>query len=188
MKVAPLNPSPPDLTAIFHFRAISARIGTAGQPTAAQFALIREAGYDVVINLALPTSDNALADEGSLVAGLGMTYVHIPVNFSQPTAADFEAFAGVLDAFRSRRVFVHCAMNMRVSAFVFVYRVLRGEATRTEAWHDLKAIWEPDPTWARFIEERLSAGGDASPGAESNPPQALTCGGHRECWGPCVNS
>jgi protein tyrosine phosphatase (PTP) superfamily phosphohydrolase (DUF442 family) len=169
MKAAPLNPSPPDLTGILHFRAISARIGTAGQPTAAQFALIREAGYDIVINLALPTSDNALADEGSLVAGLGMTYVHIPVNFTRPTAGDFEAFAGVLDAFRSRRVFVHCAMNMRVSAFVFVYRVLRGEATR-------------------FIEERLSAGGDASPGAESNPPQALTCGGHRECWWPCVNS
>ena len=161
-----------DLTGIFHFRAISARIGTAGQPTAAQFALIREAGYDIVINLALPTSDNALADEGSLVAGLGMTYVHIPVDFSQPTAADFDAFAGVLDAFRSRRVFVHCAMNMRVSAFVFVYRVLRGEATRTEAWHDLKAIWEPDETWARFIEERLSAGGETSRAPLPMAPEA----------------
>jgi protein tyrosine phosphatase (PTP) superfamily phosphohydrolase (DUF442 family) len=134
--------------------------------------MIREAGYDVVINLALPTSDNALADEGSLVAGLGMTYVNIPVDFSQPTAADFDAFAGVLDAFRSRRVFVHCAMNMRVSAFVFVYRVLRGEATRAEAWHDLKAIWEPDPTWARFIEERLSAGGENSRAPAPMEPEA----------------
>ena len=153
---------PPDLTIILHFRAISPRLGTAGQPTAAQFAMIRQAGYDVVVNLALPTSDNALANEGGLVAGLGMAYVHIPVDFGQPTAQDFDAFAGVLDAFRNRRVFVHCAMNMRVSAFVFVYRVLRSEATRAEAWHDLKAIWEPDPTWARFIEERLSADGDAS--------------------------
>lgn len=152
----------PHLSGIFNYHEVSASLGTAGQPTAAQFALIREAGYDVVINLALPTSDNALADEGSLVAGLGMTYVHIPVDFSQPTAADFDAFAGVLDAFRSRRVFVHCAMNMRVSAFVFVYRVLRGEATRAEAWHDLKAIWEPDEVWARFIEERLSAGEEPS--------------------------
>jgi protein tyrosine phosphatase (PTP) superfamily phosphohydrolase (DUF442 family) len=153
---------PPDLTGILHFRAISPRLGTAGQPTAAQFAMIREAGYEVVVNLALPTSDNALVNEGSLVTGLGMAYVHIPVDFARPTAADFEAFAGVLDAFRSRRIFVHCAMNMRVSAFVFLYRVLRGEATRGEAWHDLKAIWEPDPTWARFIEELLSAGGDTS--------------------------
>ena len=61
---------PPDLTIILHFRAISPRLGTAGQPTAAQFAMIRQAGYDVVVNLALPTSDNALANEGGLVAGL----------------------------------------------------------------------------------------------------------------------
>jgi hypothetical protein len=84
------------------------------------------------------------------------------VNFTRPTAQDFDAFAGVLDAFKSRRVFVHCAMNMRVSAFVFLYRVLRGDTTRAEAWHDLKTIWEPDETWARFIEERLSAGGEPS--------------------------
>lgn len=149
------------LSSILHFRKISERLGTAGQPTADQFAMIREAGYEVVINLALTTSDNALANEGSLVADLKMAYVHIPVDFARPTAADFEAFAGVLDAFRNRRVFVHCAMNMRVSAFVFIYRVLRGEATRVEALRDLKAIWEPDGTWARFIEERL-VDGDAS--------------------------
>ncbi len=149
------------LSSILHFREISERLGTAGQPAADQFAVIREAGYEVVINLALTTSDNALANEGSLVAGLGMAYVHIPVDFTRPSASDFEAFAGVLDAFRGRRVFVHCAMNMRVSAFVFIYRVLRGEATRAEALRDLKAIWEPDGTWARFIEERL-VDGDAS--------------------------
>ncbi len=84
-----------------------------------------------------------------------MSYVHIPVDFAQPKESDFEVFAGVLDAFRGRRVFIHCAMNMRVSAFVFLYRVLRGEATQTEALRDLKAIWEPDGTWARFIEDRL---------------------------------
>lgn len=148
----------PHLSSIFNYREVSAFLGTAGQPTADQFPRIREVGYEVVINLALTTSDNALANEGSLVAGLGMAYVHIPVDFARPTAADFEAFAGVLDAFRSRRVFVHCAMNMRVSAFVFVYRVLRGEATRVEALRDLKAIWEPDETWSRFIEDRLIDG------------------------------
>ena len=171
MKVDTLNPSPPDLTGILHFREISARLGTAGQPSAAQFGMIREAGYDVVINLALPTSDNALAHEGSLVTGLGMAYVHIPVNFTRPTVQDFDAFTGVLDAFHDRRIFVHCALNMRVSAFVFLYRVLREEATRGEAWHDLKAIWEPDEVWARFIEELLSAGG-ASRGPSSMDPEA----------------
>ena len=155
------TPDRTSLSSIRHFRALSEGLATAGQPTADQFPRIREAGYEVVVNLALTTSDNALANEGCLVAGLGMAYVHIPVDFARPTAADFEAFAGVLDAFRGRRIFVHCAMNMRVSAFVFIYRVLRGEATRVEALRDLKAIWEPDETWSRFIEDRL-VDGDAS--------------------------
>lgn len=99
----------PQLSSIFNYREVSASLGTAGQPSVDQFAMIRAAGYEVVINLALTTSDNAIANEGSLVAGLGMAYVHIPVDFARPTAADFEAFAGVLDAFRNRRVFVHCA-------------------------------------------------------------------------------
>src|SRR5258706_5693691 len=112
------------LSDIYNFRAIGDRLGTAGQPTVGQFGLVREAGFEAVINLALPTSDNALAQEGSIVTGLGMSYVHIPVNFEAPTAADFRAFCRVMDAFEGRRVFVHCAVNKRVSAFVFLHRVL----------------------------------------------------------------
>jgi protein tyrosine phosphatase (PTP) superfamily phosphohydrolase (DUF442 family) len=54
-----------------------------------------------------------------------MAYVHIPVNFKAPTSQDFRAFCRVMEAFEDRPVFVHCAANMRVSAFVFLYRVLR---------------------------------------------------------------
>jgi hypothetical protein len=41
---------------IYNFHAIRGRLGTAGQPTEAQFRAVREAGFDVVINLALSTS------------------------------------------------------------------------------------------------------------------------------------
>src|ERR1700758_3855351 len=115
------NASKP-LSDIYNFRAIGERLGTAGQPTEGQFRAVREAGFEIVINLALPTSDNALANEGSLVTGLGMSYVHIPVNFQAPSAQDFRAFREVMRAFENRPVFVHCAANMRVSAFVFLYR------------------------------------------------------------------
>jgi len=45
-------------------------LGTAAQPTAAQFSTIHEAGFKAVINLALATSDNALPDEGAIVTPL----------------------------------------------------------------------------------------------------------------------
>ena len=145
----------PSLTGIYNFRAIGDRLGTAGQPTETQFQAVRDAGFDAVINLALPTSDNALAHEGSIVTRLGMTYVHIPVDFKAPTSDDFQAFCRVMEAFDTRRVFVHCAANMRVSAFVFLYRVLRQNVSVSEAERDMHAIWQPDEVWSRFIQKEL---------------------------------
>jgi len=40
-----------DLETIPHFLRLSDRVGTAGQPCEDQFAAIRQAGYEVVINL-----------------------------------------------------------------------------------------------------------------------------------------
>jgi len=150
-----MNAASPPLSEIYNFRLISDGLGTSGQPTESQLRSIREAGFDAVINLALPTSDNAIAHEGSIVTGLGMSYVHIPVNFQAPSAEDFRTFSQVMDAFDGRRVFVHCAANMRVSAFVFLHRVLRQRVPVAEAERDLQAIWQPDEVWSRFIREQL---------------------------------
>ena len=142
---------------IFGFRAIGDKLATAGQPTQRQFQSIRESGFQAVINLALPTSDNAIPNEGSLVTRLGMAYVHIPVDFKAPTAQDFRAFCRVMEAFDDRPVFVHCAANMRVSAFVFLYRILFQGVGVVEAERDLHAIWQPDDVWTNFIDDELKA-------------------------------
>lgn len=154
-----MKTSPANLSGIYNFRAIDDKLGTAGQPTETQFQSIREAGFKAVINLALPTSDNALPNEGSVVTGLGMSYVHIPVDFKAPASQDFRAFCQVMEAFDDRPVFVHCAANMRVSAFVFLYRVLRQRISRSKAERDLRAIWQPDEVWSRFIQEQLNSAG-----------------------------
>ena len=143
------------LSEIYSFRAIDDRLGTAGQPTQAQFQTVRESGFEAVINLALPTSDNAIPHEGSVVTSLGMSYVHIPVDFKAPTSQDFRAFCRVMEVFDGRSVFVHCAANMRVSVFVFLYRVLFRHIAATEAERDLHAIWQPDEVWSGFIRDEL---------------------------------
>jgi protein tyrosine phosphatase (PTP) superfamily phosphohydrolase (DUF442 family) len=154
-----MNPSSVSLAEIYNFRGLGDRIASSGQPTENQFQLIRDAGFEAVINLALPTSDNALAHEGSLVTRLGMSYVHIPVNFEAPAPRDFHAFCQVMEAFDGRRVFVHCAANMRVSAFLFLYRVLHQHLPESTARVDLHAIWEPDEVWTRFIRAQLKQHG-----------------------------
>ena len=62
-----------------------------------------------------------------------------------------------MEAFDDRPVFVHCAANMRVSAFVFLYRVLNQGVGVSEAERDLHAIWQPDEVWSRFIQEQLKS-------------------------------
>lgn len=144
-----------DLSEIYNFHSFGEKLGTAGQPTEAQFRSIREAGFETVINLALPTSDNAIVNEGSIVTGLGLSYVHIPINFKAPTSQNFQEFCRVMEAFDDKSVFVHCAANMRVSAFVFLYRVLHQNVSVSDAERDLYAVWQPDEVWEQFINDQL---------------------------------
>jgi protein tyrosine phosphatase (PTP) superfamily phosphohydrolase (DUF442 family) len=143
----------PALRAIYNVELPTDWLGTSGQPTASQFADIAEAGYQAVINLALPSSDNAIANEGSIVTGHGMAYFHIPVAFDNPTIADLRVFFGVMNALEGRKVWVHCVVNARVSAFVYQYlRIARGvddEAAKTQ----LLAKWLPemDEVWRGFL-------------------------------------
>src|SRR5690606_1680022 len=83
---------------------------------ASQFPAIRAAGYTQVINLAPHGAENALPDERAMVEGLGMRYVHLPVDFSNPTEEDFAAFCAAMSGMSGdERIYVHCAANMRVS-------------------------------------------------------------------------
>jgi protein tyrosine phosphatase (PTP) superfamily phosphohydrolase (DUF442 family) len=141
---------------ILNYLPISDTLGTAGQPTPGQFAAIRAAGYQLVVNLAMPGSTDFLPDEGELVAAQGMAYIHIPVVWQSPAPEDLARFFAVLDRNRGRKVLVHCALNMRVSCFVFLYRVLRLGAPRETARRDVLAIWEPNATWQRFIDAALA--------------------------------
>ena len=141
---------------LLNYLAISDTIGTAGQPTPAQFAAIKAAGYDVVVNLAMPDSANALPNEQQLAAGQGMLYIHIPVVWEHPTAQNLEQFFDVMARCRGKRVFVHCALNMRVSAFVYLYRIIWLGVSKETAWQDLLKIWEPNPAWKRFLDDSLA--------------------------------
>ncbi|HWY26271.1 MAG TPA: protein tyrosine phosphatase family protein, partial [Nevskia sp.] len=91
-----------------------------------------------------------------LVEAEGLHYHYLPVAWQAPTAADFAVFCALMEAEAARRVFVHCAANKRVSAFVFLYRVLRLGVPREAAERDLFAVWQPDEVWSKFIADMLA--------------------------------
>jgi protein tyrosine phosphatase (PTP) superfamily phosphohydrolase (DUF442 family) len=142
-----------------NYVAVSERIHTAGQPDADTLASLAERGFELVINLAPPSSADAVAEEGKLVAEDGPVYVNIPVNWRQPTAADFDLFSAVMNGARERKVLVHCQVNMRASAFTFLYRVVHEGVAPATALEALREVWIPSDQWAEFVDATLSRHG-----------------------------
>lgn len=143
--------SPPNLI------SVSERIDTSGQPSAQQLTGMRQAGYDLVINLAPPGSPGSIDNEGSLVTGSGVTYVNIPIDWNNPQLNDFKLFSAILNNSAHRQILVHCQVNRRASLFSFLYRVIHEKADADQAYENVTSIWSPDPHWIDFANEVMSA-------------------------------
>ena len=142
-----------------NFLRFSPKLSSGGSPTLEDLEAARDSGCEVVINLALPTSTGAIPGEGDHVRRMGMQYIPIPVVWENPTRQNLLDFFEAMDANRERSVFVHCVMNMRVSAFIYLYRVLRLGVDPQDARKELIKIWEPDGIWLEFIQSMLATAG-----------------------------
>lgn len=123
-----------------------------GQLSADDIARLPALGVGTVINLAPPHASIVLAGEAERVTALGLNYVQIPVDWQAPDITHFEQFAGVMAALGRRPVWLHCAKNMRASAFVYLYRLLvRGESEMQASW-PMSQVWTPNPVWQQWID------------------------------------
>jgi protein tyrosine phosphatase (PTP) superfamily phosphohydrolase (DUF442 family) len=135
----------------YNWRRMDDRLTTSGQPSEAQLGALAALGVETVVNLGLHTHPKALPDERASVAALGMDYIHQPVEFSAPTAADLAAFCDLMDRLQGRTLHVHCIANYRVSAFLYRWRIDRLGWDKVRARADLDAIWTPDGLWAAIV-------------------------------------
>ncbi|MEL6437661.1 MAG: protein tyrosine phosphatase family protein [Cyanobacteria bacterium J06621_8] len=136
---------------------INDALATSGQPTPQQFGLIAQAGYQAVINLAISSSSNAVANEGAIVTDLGLIYVHIPVLWDAPQIEDVVMFFKMMQAFEGQKIWVHCAKNMRVSCFIYLWQkhvLLLGEE---QARYPMNQIWQPTGIWQQLIDNSETA-------------------------------
>ena len=143
------------LNQIFNYLKIDDILSTSGQPCESDFELTRQAGFQTVINLAPHNVENFLKDEAGLLQGLSIEYVHIPVDFFNPEEIDFRTFCDALNKRRGQKVWIHCAANMRVSAFLFRYRTEQLGMDSLQVKLDLNQIWGPFDYWKPFMSGGL---------------------------------
>lgn len=140
------------ITLIKNFIQVAPHIASSGQPLAHQFEDIANDDYKLVVNLAMADSDYAVVDEEIIVTSLGMRYVHIPVPFDAPDISHLKSFFNSMESCRGEKVWAHCALNYRVSAFLFLYKRLIEGVPEPEAQKVMLPSWEPDHVWRKFLK------------------------------------
>ncbi|MEM1036656.1 MAG: protein tyrosine phosphatase family protein [Pseudomonadota bacterium] len=152
-----------DPSTIYQWRRVNDRLTTSGQPTEEHLAELKALGVSYVINLGMHDHERALEDEASSVAKLGMVYVHIPVEMTNPKETDFEQFCTAMADAEDSTVHVHCIANLRVTAFLYrFHRDVLG-LDEEQARKIMDTVWQPGGIWAAFIGDEESIALDHRP-------------------------
>ena len=149
---------PAEPTDIRAFQRLDPRTTTSGRLRDGDLDTLAAIGVGHVINLALDSHPEALADEADKLAARGIGYTHIPVPFDAPNDDHYRAFLAALDRAGCAPVHVHCIMNYRVSAFFYRYHREIAGIDRAEARALLIQQWDPQSSdrpesrpWAEFL-------------------------------------
>ena len=137
---------------IYNYYRIPNLFETSGQPSGEELKSLAKEGFEVVINLASKSILNGkIINEESILRSLQLTYIHIPVDFDNPTEKDFKKFVLTIQKYFNKKTFIHCQANFRVSAFCYKYRkdILKQE--HKKIIKDLNAVWFPNKTWKSFL-------------------------------------
>lgn len=134
---------------------INNNISTSGQPTIKEFEKISLAGYEYIINLAAFNSQEKLENEDFIVSSLGMKYIHMPVDFENPTLKNLEDFINILQFLSDKKIWVHCIMNYRVSAFMYVYHKYILKTPFNNINLRIFDEWKPSKKWQKIIKTRI---------------------------------
>ncbi len=147
-----------NLAHIINWRQLNDKITLSGQPTEEQLKEIKDLGVTHIINLGPHHNKGALEDEAASVVALGMTYIYIPVEFDNPTDADYEEFCTALENLKDTQIHVHCIYNARVTAFFYRYAKSGKGGSQADAFSMMEGIWRPGNDWAQFIGNKDAVG------------------------------
>ncbi|MFC1750563.1 protein tyrosine phosphatase family protein [Pseudomonadota bacterium] len=141
------------LSNIKNHRQLTPTLHTAGQPDAAQLAQITRHEINTVINLGLADAEYAVSNEAQVLTNASITYFHIPVEFTNPTATDFDTFKHAMEQSAATNTLIHCAANKRAICFTALWGQLALGWSEEEADKHISSVWAVTDTWCRFLGE-----------------------------------
>ena len=137
---------------IQNFIKINDNISTSGQLSKKEFEIIKKNGFEIVINLALYNSNNALKNEDKIVNKNNMTYIHIPVSWEKPEKQKLLQFLNILESLENKKIFIHCAKNYRVSMFMYIYKKI---VLKDNSEIIIPKNFKINKVWKKFIKKAI---------------------------------
>ena len=141
-------------SSIKNFLRVNEQFCTGGQPTMAELERLKQEGIRAIINLRLPNEYNA-EEEAAKARELGLRYVNIPVDHSEPKDAQVEEFLKATDDAANRPAFIHCAAANRVGTVWMIRRVLRDGWPLEKAEDEAKKIGMRSPNLREFAVDYI---------------------------------
>jgi hypothetical protein len=78
------------------------------------------------------------------------------VQFDKPLKSDLISFFNAIESNKNKKIHLHCAANMRVTAFLGLYFLIREGKSKEEAFKPMWQIWKPDHVWSSFIDSMMA--------------------------------
>jgi protein tyrosine phosphatase (PTP) superfamily phosphohydrolase (DUF442 family) len=98
---------------------------------------------------------DAVPDEPELLRRQGIDYVNIPIPFDAPGQDHVDGFLAAMARFASRKVLVHCQVNLRASSMTFLHRVIGGRVAPEVAYEAVARVWSPNSVWRILLVDQL---------------------------------
>lgn len=110
----------------------SPTVVTGGQPSAAHFRALKDAGVEVVLDIRDPMEPRGF-DEPALMDELGLEYKVITVSDAHLTDETLASITDVMRQSEGRQTLVHCASGNRVGGALIPWLILNQGMTEEEA-------------------------------------------------------
>ena len=164
MATLAMTPAFADISETRNFYQFEPTVLTSGQPSATQLAEAADDGIEVVINLVPEHEGIFNPKEEEILSAQGIEYIHVPVNWRDPKAEEFQNFLNAMDRVGDRKVLVHCWANARASALVAAHRAIQAPDTKAAELEQLETIWSDvagydftrDTIWQEYLADNIA--------------------------------
>ena len=140
-----------------NYTRVDATVACAGATPPEAMAVLRERGFNAVINFRTAGENGATVDAGRAAAeAAGLKYVHIP--FRQPSAEIVESFLAAVAEPANQPIYIHCGSANRVGAMWLIKRVQQDGYSIDDAVAEAEAIGLRSAALKEFALGYLGAG------------------------------